>query len=192
MAQIHKMTDLKYSDDPESDVESDIADNEEDEEEENKLSGTESNENSEESEEEEVEGEDKEEEEEGFWPLMIRETVNTLKQDGRSVEDVDQILEGKTLKNFINHMKTRLKEIQQISNAAETDSVMNMIEQKTEKIFEKMDDGSDEMHENAEELAWKKYKILVKKKLKENVEELEPLVRAEDNDSNDETMPENE
>ncbi len=176
MTQFHNVTDPKYLGDSEAGVESN-AEAEVDSNE-SKSSGTDSNDSDSASDAEETE-------EESFWTLLIRETVKNLILDENFTqgETVGELFEGESLTNFIHLMITRLEEIEMVHEASRNDAVMNLIEQKTESLLNEMDDydnSSEQMRKNAEELAWKKNKVLVKKKIKENIEELEPLIKSED------------
>ncbi len=140
--------------------------------------------------EEEYEDDD---EQEGFWTLIIRETVenichkrivNGLPAHLSDLTDVSQLLEGKNLKNFIRRLKERYDEIREISSASNNDDLAMLLRKKSVKLSKKL--HVDTNVEDCEEAIWKKYKFLIKKKIVENQEELKPLVESQDESGDEE------
>jgi predicted Fe-S protein YdhL (DUF1289 family) len=139
---------------------------------------------------------------EDFWTLLIKDTVETIVKDRiangkpghfEELDNVYQLLEGKNLSGFISHMKERYHHIKRIHDTIENDSVLHLIGQKTTALEEKF--GDDEFKDEAEDMAWKKYKYLVKKKIVDNLKELSPLVgggESEDEEEEEESLKEEE
>ena len=128
---------------------------------------------------------DAESEDGDFWTLLVREAVKTVlnRNNGEplpGVTNVKQIIEGKNLVIFMNIMKNKFHSSKCIVDAAEGDKLMDMIEEDTVKITDKLDDEDEAMEKHAADTVWKKYKLLVKKKIQDNLDELEPLVGGEE------------
>ena len=68
-------------------------------------------------------------------------------------------------------------DIEKIHNAGSTDSVLDLIENELEKLKNKFMDDSFE--DEIKEMAWKKHKPLIRKRILQNLEELEVLVYNE-------------
>ena len=131
-----------------------------------------------------------------FWTMLIQETVaqivNERLADGipgpvAAIHNVEEMLEGKTLSKFISRMRDRYNEIKDIADAADDDSLMNMIQSKSEKILDTYGETNGDFKDAASESAWKKYKFLLKKKITDNSAQLEQLVggKSATSDSDD-------
>jgi hypothetical protein len=128
---------------------------------------------------------DAESEDGDFWTLLVREAVKTVlnRSNGEPLQDVtnvEQITEGKKLVNFMNIMKNKFHSSKCIIDASEGDKLMDMIQEDIDEITDKLDDGDGAMEKHAADTVWKKYKLLVKKKIQDNLDELEPLVGGEE------------
>ncbi len=148
-----------------------------------------------------VEEEEEDDDETDFWNLLIRETVNSLVDEhhGEPIfKNVREVMDTKCMHAFINRMKEKFQIAEKIHEASLNDTLVGMIEKKSEKILEKFDDEEDIQGE-AQDTAWKKYKYLVRKKVQNNLEELKPLAEEgsdggddddDDDDDDDENMQE--
>ncbi len=133
------------------------------------------------------ENEQEEEEEENvddFWTLLIRETVRSIKLERKScgepvatVQDSRDLLEGKELLAIIDHLKGTFYKMKCIVDASENDKVADLIQVKIEKLTEKFDESDlEDMIPMAANMAWKKYRCLVKKKISDNIGEFDTLI----------------
>jgi hypothetical protein len=89
-----------------------------------------------------------------FWTLLVREAVKTVlnRNNGEplpGVTNVKQIIEGKNLVIFMNIMKNKFHSSKCIVDAAEGDKLMDMIEEDTVKITDKLDDEDEAMEKHA-------------------------------------------
>jgi hypothetical protein len=140
------------------------------------------------SEKSESENEDSSEEEEedtsvDFWKLLIRNAVmklcSTAMQEGEPctfAKNVKQLLEKPFLSKIIDVMRERVSELEALDEAGTKDKLLNTIQLKTDKVMKQLDE--EDCTEEADKIAWKKYRMLIKKKLEQNLSELEPLVVA--------------
>ena len=149
------------------------------------FNGSEIDDNSSNEIEEETENssESEEEEEPDFWNILIRRVVTEIctrrKADGKTpylpfMTSANKMAEGKYLSQFANRLRMTYYEIEKIHNAGIGDSVLDLIENELEKLKTNFMDESFE--EEISEMAWKKYKPLIRKRILQNLEELEVLV----------------
>ena len=135
------------------------------------------------------------EENEDFWTLLIHDTVLSI-HNGRAavglpgplpnIQRAGQLVEGKHLTNFINRLKENFHKIKQIYDASVNDTLLDLIQKQADKIQDKFEDSNEEVEDQAVDMAWKKYKFLIKKKIANNIDELEPLVGdPEENENSD-------
>ena len=159
---------------------------------ENSQSG---NESSDESMEQTDNGSETEEEEEepDFWTMIIRYLVLHIREEQKAKGDLgftslQQITERPLLPKIINRLRKEYYNTKLIHEAASSDSLLEKIENELEKLKEEYVDEDFEWE--AQEMAWKKYKPYIKKKILQNIEEFEILVCKPDTD--DEVDSENE
>jgi hypothetical protein len=138
--------------------------------------------------------EEVEDEEEGFWTLLIRQTVKHIhdrrKSQGQTgfldnMNHVDDLLEGNTLTSIINKMKEVFLAAKQMVDASDNDPLFEMMQEKATKIVDKFEGIEDDFEEQAQDMVWKKYETFIKKKLGDNAEELSPLVSCDNDDDDD-------
>ncbi len=134
-----------------------------------------------------------EEKEDSFWTLLIRETVKEIYNErkarglpGHSPEltEVSQLFDGKNLSALIDRLRNRYSEICDITSAAEADSLMELIHKKQLKIQDEL--PGESIEEEGEEMAWNRYKFIIRKRIIENSEEFMPLVGESDSDNENE------
>ncbi len=151
--------------------------------------------NSDEEETDEETEEEEEEEDPDFWSLMIQETARKIHNDhlaadlpgpDQEIQGVYQLVEGKTLSKLMNHLKNRYREIKEISEAANSDTLLDLIEKKARKIQEQYEGANEDITKEAEDIAWRKYKFLVKKKIIDNIEHFQILVGGDHESDSDE------
>ncbi len=115
---------------------------------------------------------DEETEEEDFWSLLIQETARRMHNERleadlpdpyAAIHDVSQLATGKNLSTVMKHLKNRQLDIKEISEAADSDTLLDLIENKAAKIQEQYEEANEDVTEEAEDIAWRKYKFLVKK-----------------------------
>ncbi len=145
---------------------------------------------------EETEDEEEEEEEKpDFWSLVIQETARKIHSDrlaadlpgpDQEIQGVYQLLEGKALSKVMNHVKNRYREIKEISEAGNSDTLLDLIEKKARKIQEQFEGANEDITKEAEDIAWRKYKFLVKKKIIDNIEHFQILVGGDHESDSDE------
>jgi hypothetical protein len=118
-----------------------------------------------------------------FWKLLVRETVMALYservQEGLAgpladVEHVEDLLGKPFLPAIMKRMRERFTEIEDLGQAAEKDKLIHVIKSKAKKVFKQF--KGENFEEEGNKIAWKKCKLLVKKKIEDNLDELKPLV----------------
>ncbi len=133
-----------------------------------------------EDEEDEEEEDDDDEEEPDFWSLLIQETARKMHSERRegdlddqneAIHDASQLVTGKNLSMVMNHLKNRKRKIMEISEAANNDELIDLIEKKARKIEKQCEGANEDITKEAEDIAWRKYKFLVKKKIIDNIEQ---------------------
>ncbi len=143
------------------------------------------------------EGSDEGTEEEGhdFWSLLTQETARKMHNDrlaadlpgpDEAIQDVYQLVEGKKLSIVMNHLKNRYRDIKEISEAANSDTLLGLIEKKAAKVEEQYEEANEDISKEAEDIAWRKYKFLVKKKIIDNIEHFQILVGGDTESDTDE------
>ena len=136
------------------------------------------------------ETEEEEEEKPDFWTLLIRYIVLQLHEEQKAeghlgFASLEQIAERPLLSKIINRLRNEYYEIKLIHEAGSSDSLLEKIETELEKLKEESTD--EEFEEEAQEIAWKKYKPCIKKKILQNLEEFEMLVCNSDADDEDDS-----
>jgi hypothetical protein len=118
-----------------------------------------------------------------FWKFLIRETVMALYservQEGLAgplpdVENVEDLLGKPFLPAIMKRMRERFTEIEEVGEAAENDKLIHVIKSKAKKVFKQF--KGENFKDEGNKIAWKKCKLLVKKKIEDNLDELKPLV----------------
>ena len=121
-----------------------------------------------------------------FWKLLVRETVMALYservQEGLAgpladVENVEDLLGKPFLPAIMKRMRERFTEIEELGQAAENDKLIHVIKSKAKKVFKQFKE--ENFKDEGNKIAWKKCKLLVKKKIEDNLDELKPLVEVE-------------
>ena len=124
-------------------------------------------------------------EETDFWSMLIKEVVEEIYTERKAAGKPGflpylnipaKIAEGKYLSQFIRRLRLKYTDVKKIHDAACTDSVIQLIENEVEKIKEEYTDPDDSFPDETQEMAWKKYKPLIKKKIFQNLDEFRDLV----------------
>lgn len=132
---------------------------------------------------------DEDEEDSDFWGFIISETVLKEMADRQSGEepllseyrDPEALLENKEyLDLLVEALRIRYEHLSDgIENKGGEDKLLNLIIQKKEKVADKFkgsdDDDDESVDDEASETAWKAFKPMVKKRLKENLDTLKDL-----------------
>lgn len=125
---------------------------------------------------------------EDFWTLLIRATVKQIYYQRIAaglpvpipdVDSAEELLEGKAFNQIFHQMRKTYSEHSALHNAAIMDCLLDIILSQSGSMFEDYDTrGEDQKDydEQAEILAWKKYKFLIMKKVQNNLEEFDILV----------------
>ncbi len=88
----------------------------------------------------------------------------------------------------MNHLKNRYRDIKEISEVANTDTLLGLIQKKATKVEDEYEEANVDITKEAEDIAWKKYKFLVKKKIIDNIEHFQILVGGDpESDTDEET-----
>ena len=126
-------------------------------------------------------GSESEEEEEkpDFWTLIIRYIVQQAHKEKEAQGDpgfdsLQQINERPILTSIINRLRDEYNKIKLIHEAGSSDSLLQKIENELEKLKEESTDEDNETE--VREMAWKKYKPCIKKKILQNLKEFGMLV----------------
>jgi len=169
----------RESDENKSDVETEgMEDDEVDEEEED-------NDDKEESEEESDDTEDEEDEGVDAWEILIVETIRDLKDKGQKLHSTDDIIESpERLNKFMLLLQKKHIAWETWNISACDDPLFNKIQEKEEKIENDFDDQELSKTE-IKEMAWNKLKVLIKKKILENLEEFDILIKSSDDEDSD-------
>jgi len=160
--------------------------------EDDKIKGEEED-DSEKEEDEEVEEEDEkdededteDEEDEGVdaWNILIAETIRDLKDDDQKLRSIDDIVESPArLDKFMILLQKKHIELETWNSSASDDPLFNKIQIKEEKIENEFDDHKLSKAD-IKEVAWNKLKVLIKKKILENLEEFDVLIDSDEEDS---------
>lgn len=124
---------------------------------------------------------------EDFWTLLIRATVKEIYFQ-RIMNDLpvpipdtnaEDFLEGKIFNSVLSQMRKQYNQYKDLHNAADDDKLLDIILSTSMAMFEHYDtSGNDEdaFEEQAEILAWKKFKYLIKKKIQNNLDEFDILI----------------
>ena len=151
------------------------------------------NESSGESMEQSESGSESEEEEPDFWTIIIRYVVKQVHSEQKAQGDpgytsLQQITEKPLLSLVIDRLRKTYYNTKLIHDAGSNDSILEKIENELEKLKEEYTDKEFEWE--VQEMAWKKYKPYIKKKILQNINEFETLVCKPDAD--DEGVSEND
>ena len=128
------------------------------------------------------------EDEPDFWAKLIRYAVEEIytkrKAQGDtgfipSLTEPQQMAEGQLLSKFMKKLRRVYYHIEDIHVAGCGDPILEKIQNELEKLQEEFDDGFFEAE--TQEMAWKKYKPFIRKKILENLDEFEELVCNEAN-----------
>lgn len=148
------------------------------------VSSTQESDNENVSEENESETEENDSEDElDFWTMLIRHTVEDICKNRKaqgltecipSLTESEQMAEGVMLSQFMKKLREVYYDIEKIHEAGSGDSVLEKIETKLGKLQQQFEDDSFE--DETQEMAWEKYKPLIRKKILENLDEFEDLV----------------
>ena len=124
-----------------------------------------------------------EDEDANFWTILIRSVVSEIYMKRKALGKTgflpglttpEQMTEGKYLSSFIKRLRLKYNEIEEMHEASCKDPVIELIEDEIEEQKEDSEDGSFESDD--EELAWEKYKPLVKKRILQNLDEIDVLI----------------
>ena len=124
-----------------------------------------------------------------FWALLIRRTVESirlnrlLKGNQATAANPEDLLEGNDLSTLLRALKNEYSNIKAIYKAGKSDSLLAAINRKAQKIERQFEEQCDDVAEESDDIAWEKYKIIVKKKLADNIDELACF--ASDSESDD-------
>ena len=147
-------------------------------------------------EDEEEEEKEEEEEEEDYWAKIIKLTVHdiwfkNMKQYDSGVvcdiTDIEQFLQGKNPTRLCNRIREMDKMVNEIQSAAEDDILYTSIKQKLDNELgdydlEKEEKYKEAFTEQASIVAWKHFKYMIKKKIKENLDLFDILVNKSESD----------
>ncbi len=137
--------------------------------------------------------------EHNFWSLLIEETAEKIHNDRlgaglpgpiREISNLNQLVHGKWLSLIIKHLQNRYREIKEISDAAVDDTLLGMIGTKADKVVSEYEPANEDIAKEANAIAWKKYKLLVRKKIIDNLEQFQVLVGGEPDSDSDEDASE--
>ena len=136
------------------------------------------------------ETEEEEEEEPDFWTMLIRYVVLLVHDEQKAngtpgFTSLQQITEKPVLSKVINQLRYEYDNIKRIYEAGSSDSLLEKIENELEKLKE--ESTNEEFEEEAQEMAWKKYKPCIKKKILQNLKEFEKLVCNSDADNEEDS-----
>lgn len=146
---------------------------------------------------EEESSDDSEDEEEDFWKLLIRATVKEIQWriirglpvPVPAIYHVDEFLEESVQKLVLKVMFEKYHEHEKMVDAAERDKLLDVITSKMmiemqefEKFDEEFDPRKDheEYKKQAQLIAWKKFKYLIKKQIVKHIDEFEVFVDGND------------
>ncbi len=134
-----------------------------------------------------------------FWSLLIEETAEKIHNDRlgaglpgpiQEISNLNQLVHGKWLSLIIKHLQNRYREIKEISDAATDDTLLGMIGTKADKVVSEYEPANEDIAKEANAIAWKKYKLLVRKKIIDNLEQFQVLVGGEPDSDSDEVASE--
>ena len=91
-----------------------------------------------------------------------------------TVKHTRELLDKTFFPHLMERMRKRLVELEKINDAAEPDKLLSTIQLKAEKMTKRF--KKENIKDEADRNAWRKCKILIKKKLADNMDELKPLV----------------
>ena len=126
-----------------------------------------------------------------FWTLLIRDTAqeiyNVRLGHGKpgaveGITSTKDLVQGKHLSRLIEDLKDNFRNIKDIYDASVNDTLLDLIDKKADKIEDRFDNTSEKIRDEAEDMAWKKYKLLVRKKIEDNLDELNLLVDGTETD----------
>lgn len=129
-----------------------------------------------------------------FWNLLIKKTVATIIQwriskgwePSLDYTNPLDLCEGKMYSQLIQSLREEFELQGKLNSAQEDDNLINLIIKEKERMADKLTDDAF-TDDDADYIAWNKYKYLVRKKVLQNLEELNPLVTIdEDDNDNDE------
>ena len=90
-----------------------------------------------------------------FWSLMIEETARKIFNNrvvngkpGHLTQNAETLLEGRPFSDFLSQLRDQYGKIDQISTAAGNDTLLDLIQKKTNKVMDEYEDA-----DNIEELA---------------------------------------
>ena len=134
--------------------------------------------------------ETEEQEEPDFWTLIIRNAVQQIQHIQKTKENpgfnwLQHITEKPLVSQFINILRKIYYNIEQIHEAGNSDPVLEKIENELEKMKDTAT-SEEEFEEEAQEMAWIKYKPYIKKKILQNLEEFKILNSDADNEGDSE------
>jgi len=134
---------------------------------------------------------DSEPEEDNFWKLLIEEMVANLESERMAqgipiqlegVANIEELTDGKNLGILVKKLRETHANIKCISEASLSDPLLEMIENKSFKIQQKIADT--DTADEADEIAWKKFKPMIKKKILKNAECFSRLLENDNESDN--------
>ncbi len=100
-----------------------------------------------------------------FWEQMVDETVKHLQhKEGLSNNDgTDEYFEDTNLDSFIESLRQKIFDLQELCNAGATDSVMMAIQATKQEIANKFSNVLSD--EDKDQLSWEQWKFVIKKRV---------------------------
>lgn len=149
-------------------------------------------------------GTDDNQDDEEFWRLLLEQTVQDIitsaEQDGSDVEtlleaeSIDELLKEPKLSLLIDQLRKTYQKITMIYDYSISDKLMDKIQSKQEKLLETFD-SDGRYDESINETSWDRFKSIIKQKIADSQEELDPLIVEGDemdelsgDEANDEAM----
>ena len=124
-----------------------------------------------------------EDEETNFWTILIKSVVSEIYTKRKALGKTgflpglttpEKMAEGKYLASFIKRLRLKYNEIKEMHEASCKDPVIELIEDEVEELEEDSENSLFESED--EELTWKKYKPLIRKRILQNLDEIAVLV----------------
>jgi hypothetical protein len=120
--------------------------------------------------------------------MLIRDTVLDLKKSERletneSISVKDFINDRKLVTNFIRKMQIRYGSMKEIVDASNNDKIYEQITEEADSIIDKFAEYDVDYGEEAYDMAWDKYRHIIRSKVIENIDELDFLI--DDTDAED-------
>ncbi len=99
-----------------------------------------------------------------FWEQMVDETVKHLQhKDGLSNNSTDDYFDETNFDNFMESLRQKIFDLQELCNAGSRDSVMMAIQATKQEIGNKFSNVLSE--EDKDMLSWEQWKFVVKKRV---------------------------